>query len=79
VLRRELARLPIGPAAQHVAAAVERVLTTGRPERVTDAPYVLSGGEERRAVMRVVPLRNAAGGVTGAIGTLRPGDGARPD
>jgi two-component system CheB/CheR fusion protein len=79
VVGRALSLLPIGSVAPRAGAAAERVISTGRPEHVPDATYALPGGEERRGAMRVFPLRNEAGEVTGAVGTLMPGDGARSD
>jgi PAS domain S-box-containing protein len=79
VVGRALSLLPIGPVAPRAGAAAERVISTGRPEHVRDATYALPGGEERRGALRVFPLRNEAGEVTGAVGTLMPGDGARSD
>jgi two-component system CheB/CheR fusion protein len=74
VIGHPLARLPVGPLARIVNGAVERVIRDGRAEQLLDVPFTPPDGQERRASIRVIPLRNDAGGITGALATM-PVDG----
>jgi two-component system CheB/CheR fusion protein len=64
---REFAGLPIGPAAQRTGAALDQVWASEQPVVVAGVPYVMPGGEARTAQVRVVPMRDGVGGLTGAL------------
>ena len=74
VIGHPLGRLPVWPLARLVNGAVERVIRDGRAEQLLDVPFTPPDGAERRASIRVIPLRNDAGGITGALATM-PVDG----
>ena len=77
VIGKPLVRLPIGPLARIVGAASERVIREGRAEQLLDVPFTPPEGPERRGPVRIIPLRNDAGGITGALATM-PIDHADP-
>jgi len=71
---RDLAALSLGDMVRVLRPALDMALKNETTVDVPDVPYVLPGGEVRRALVRIAPLRDAAGGVTGVIGTALPGD-----
>jgi two-component system CheB/CheR fusion protein len=75
VVGRHLGHLPLGNVAAAAREAHERVLLTSRPEEVPDVPYTLPGRENRRANIRLTPLKDGAGDVIGVVGVLTPSDG----
>ncbi len=71
---RDLAALSLGDMVRVLRPALDRTLKNETTVDVPDVPYTLPGGEVRRALVRIAPLRDAAGAVAGLIGTALPGD-----
>jgi two-component system CheB/CheR fusion protein len=68
---REFSTLPIGEVTRLSARALARVTATGSDVVEAGIPYARSGGTAGRAVLRVSPLRGAAG-VEGLLLTFTP-------
>ena len=67
---RDLGALPLGDMARLLRSAVDTVLKREIAADVSDVPYTLPGGEMRNATVRLIPLRDAVGAVTGVIGIV---------
>ena len=74
VLGRELFVLPVGEVARLVRRAFARVLEGAPLEQLPGVPYTSADGHERRAVLRVVPVRSEGGEVLGVVGVMSPTD-----
>jgi two-component system CheB/CheR fusion protein len=64
--------LPIGDGPRLARDAIARVLKTGQSESIPGVPYVGSDGNHRRAVLRLVALRDAGGDISGVVGVATP-------
>jgi two-component system CheB/CheR fusion protein len=70
-LNRPFFALPVGEVTRQIRAPLERVLATGEAADVSEVSYTLPGGDARRGVLHLMPLRN--GGVAiGVIALLNP-------
>jgi two-component system, chemotaxis family, CheB/CheR fusion protein len=78
VVGRELFALPLADLTQRARAAFERMVQTGEPQRVDGVSYVMPGGSEHRALLRLSPTKNDGGEVSGAVAIAWPVDGGRP-
>jgi len=65
---RDLAALPLGDMARLLRPALDTALKRETTIDVADVPYTLPGGEVRKALIRVQPLRDNGGAVIGVIG-----------
>ena len=78
---RDLATLPLGDMVRMLRPALDTALKREATIDVADVPYTLPGGEVRKALIRVRPLRDNAGAVIGVIGMAinadSPGAGRR--
>jgi two-component system CheB/CheR fusion protein len=74
VLGREFFVLPVGEVARLVRQAFARVLEGAPLERLPGIPYTSADGHERRAVLRVVPVKSEGGEVLGIVGVISPTD-----
>ncbi len=73
VVGRPFANLPIGDITRLARDGVERVLKGGAPEAIPSIPYVVTAsGETRHTVLRLVPLANSDGGITGVVAFASP-------
>jgi len=72
VVGRDLFSFPLGDGASLRRRAIEDVLGRGTTLEVADVPYTLPGGEVRRTVLKLAPLRGAGGEITGIIGMALP-------
>ena len=70
---RDLAALPLGEMVRMLRSGLETALKGQATVEVSDVPYTASDGDERNAVVRIVPLRDAAGVLTGLIGIAAAG------
>jgi two-component system CheB/CheR fusion protein len=69
---RDVLALPIGEAARLLRPAVEAALKGDAAVDVRNVPYTLPGGETRMALVKVSPLRDPSGELTGVIGVAVP-------
>ena len=70
-LNRPFFALPVGEVTRQIRAPLDRVLATGEAADVSEVSYTLPGGDSRRGVLHLMPLRN--GGVAiGVIALLNP-------
>ena len=74
VIGRELMLLPLADVVRMLRPALDTALKQETTAEVHDVPYTLPGGEVRKATVRVTPLRDAIGGVTGLVGFTVPAD-----
>ncbi|PYO23016.1 MAG: chemotaxis protein CheR, partial [Candidatus Rokuibacteriota bacterium] len=74
VIGRELMLLPLADVVRMLRPALDTALKQETTAEVHDVPYTLPGGEVRKATVRVTPLRDAIGGVTGLVGFAVPAD-----
>ena len=74
-LHRPFTALPIGEVVPRAHAVLQRVLSTGEAGEVVDVPYAMPGGSARPGTLRMVPLRDGTGEVTGVLAVMRAGDG----
>ena len=74
-LHRPFTALPVGEVVPRAHAVLERVLSTGEAGEVVDVPYAMPGGSARRGTLRMVPLRDGTGEVTGVLAVMRAGAG----
>ena len=74
-LHRPFTALPIGEVVPRAHAVLQRVISTGEAGEVVDVPYAMPGGSARRGTLRMVPLRDGTGEVTGVLAVMRAGDG----
>ena len=65
---RDLAALPLGDMVRMLRPALDTALKRETTIDVADVPYTLPGGEVRKALIRVRPLRDNGGAVIGVIG-----------
>jgi two-component system, chemotaxis family, CheB/CheR fusion protein len=65
---RDLAALPLGDMVRMLRPALDTALKRETTIDVADVPYTLPGGEVRKALIRVRPLRDDGGAVIGVIG-----------
>ena len=70
---RDFFTLPIDTAA--IRGPFQRVLETGGALEAGSVSYTLPGGETRRALLRLSPLRHGSAEVSGAVGVLWPASG----
>ena len=70
---RDFFTLPIDTAA--IRGPFQRVLETGGALEAGSVSYTLAGGETRRALLRLSPLRHGSAEVSGAVGVLWPASG----
>ena len=79
---RDLAALPLGEMVRMLRPALDTALKRESTVDVSDVPYTLPGGEVRKALVRIRPLRDGVGAVTGVIGVAisadSPADGKLP-
>jgi len=76
VVGRDLFSFPLGDSAVNRRRALDEVLGRGMQIELADVPYTLPGGEVRRAVLKLMPLRDGIGQISGLIGMAFPGDGS---
>ena len=74
VIGRELMLLPLADVVRMLRPALDTALKQETTAEVHDVPYTLPGGEVRKATVRVTPLRDALGGVTGLVSFAVPAD-----
>ena len=74
-LHRPFTALAIGEVVPRAHAVLQRVLSTGEAGEVVDVPYAMPGDRARRGTLRMVPLRDGTGEVTGVLAVMRAGDG----
>lgn len=74
---RHLAALPLGDMVRVLRPALDDALTRDAAVEVPDVPYTVPGGEVRHALVKITPLRDQAGDVTGLIGVASPSDAGR--
>ena len=74
-LHRPFTALPIGEVVERAHSVLKRVLSTGEAAEVVDVPYAIPGGNARRGTLRMVPLRDGTGDVSGILAVMRAGDG----
>ena len=82
VIGRDLVALPLGDMVRMLRPALDTALKRETTIDVADVPYTLPGGEVRKALVRVRPLRDTFGAVTGMLGMAisaeSPAAGKRP-
>jgi len=71
---RDLAALPVSDMVRALRPALDTVLSRETEVDVPNVPYTLPGGEVRHAMVKIVPLRDAAGHVIGVIGAATPSE-----
>jgi two-component system CheB/CheR fusion protein len=74
VVGRNLFSLPMGQVPVPTRQAFEDVLRHGAPIEIPDVPYTIQGGEVRRAVMKLAPLRDLRGEIAGIVGLAAPAE-----
>src|SRR5262249_1467942 len=79
-LGRDIAALPLGDmVVRMLRPALDSALKRESSVDVSDVPYTLPGGEVRKALVRVRPLRDGAGVVMGVIGMAVTADSPPAD
>jgi two-component system CheB/CheR fusion protein len=76
VVGRPYLSLPIGEMPRMAREAIRRVLERGETHAVRDVPYVVPSGENHRTTLRLSPLRNSDGEITGVVGLAASEAGA---
>jgi two-component system, chemotaxis family, CheB/CheR fusion protein len=71
---RDLAALPLGDMVRMLRPALDTALKRESTVDVSGVPYTLPGGEVRKALVRIRPLRDGVGAVTGVIGVAISAD-----
>jgi two-component system CheB/CheR fusion protein len=75
VVSRHFFTLPLGDGTQRIRDAFDTVQATGASAEVPDVA-VARRGSSRQGAMRLLPLRNPTGHLTGVVAVLAPADGA---
>jgi len=71
---RQIFGLPIGEVVQRMRPMFDRALR-GEPSALSDVAYLTADRGSRRGVLRMVPLLNPTGEVSGVIALMGWGDG----
>jgi PAS domain S-box-containing protein len=73
---RDLFSFSLGDAAAIRRRSIDDVLERGVAIEIPNVPYTVPGGEVRRAVLKLVPLRDTIGEIRGVIGIATPTEAA---
>ena len=75
VVGRHFVSLPVGDLVHLMRPAFDRMLATAEPQELHGVPYPLPGGARDVAVVRIVPVKDDGGEVTGGVASIWPADG----
>jgi two-component system CheB/CheR fusion protein len=64
---RDLRSIGAGDMPQRTASAFDSAVRRGAPVELADVPFTLPGGRVGRALVRIVPLRDGTGAISGMI------------
>jgi two-component system, chemotaxis family, CheB/CheR fusion protein len=75
VVGRDFFSLPLAALVQLARPAFQRMLATGEVQQFDRVPYTIPGGAERLGRLRLVPITDGGGEISGGVASVWPQDG----
>ena len=74
VVGRDFFSLPLAALVQRARPAFQRMLATGETQQLERVPYTIPGGAERLGRLRLVPITDGGGEISGGVASAWPQD-----